>query len=340
MKNLKDTILHEASEIEIFERYLGVQIKLGRAMVSPLRQEKHPSFNVYQSESNGKIYYKDFGDERGDCFKFVMELHGCTFPEALQLVAQDLGIDTSKKEDLSGIRRMAKKIRIPQMHVNPRKVLPYARLEWNELLMTLWNKGGVRLEVLQEYNTWPVEKIKIPKRDGSGSFILYSKDTDPMYCFDYEDGVKKFYRPKAPDKKYKFISNLRKGDIFGLKQLKDHVQKTGKKERLVMICAGQKDCLSLFGNTGIRGIALNSESAGISSEFFVELMQYAENILVCYDNDETGIKHAQKVKDEIGIDNIDLGLLAPANIVNDIFDYFANGYKKEDYLRLIETKIC
>ena len=52
MGKLREKILDQVSEIEIFERYLGVQIKLGRAMVSPLRQERHASFNVYQSESN------------------------------------------------------------------------------------------------------------------------------------------------------------------------------------------------------------------------------------------------------------------------------------------------
>ena len=340
MGKLREKILDQVSEIEIFERYLGIQVKLGRAMVSPLRQERHASFNVYQSESNGKIYYNDFGDERGDCFKFVMALHSCTFPEALALVAQDFGIDGSGKENLDGIRRTAKKIRIPQIFSNPRKEFPYARMEWSHQLLKLWNSGYVRLEVLIEYNTWPVDKIKVPKRDDDGHFILKSSIEDPIYCFDYENGVKKFYRPFVKDKQYKFMSNLRKGDIFGLKQLKDYVTKTGKKERVVIVCAGQKDCLSLYSNLSIRGIALNSESASVSNELYIELIQYAESILVCYDNDETGIKHAQKIKNEIGIDNIFLGDVAPADVVNDIFDYFKEDYKKEDFLRLIDKKIC
>src|SRR5688572_1848623 len=126
--NLREIILDQVTEMEIYQHYLGGEVKLGRAMKSPLRQEKHPSFNVYQSQSNGKIYWKDFGDERGDCFTFVMRLHNCTFQEALHLVAQDFNLDIKEdKRDLSQIRRAAKKIRIPQIFSNPRKELPYAR---------------------------------------------------------------------------------------------------------------------------------------------------------------------------------------------------------------------
>lgn len=340
MKNLREKILDSVSEIEIFEKYLGIEVKLGRAMVSPLRQEKHPSFNLYQSPSNGKIYYKDFGDERGDCFKLVMELYQCSFTEALQMVASDFGIDTSRKDEMNKLRMTAKKIRIPQFLIQPRKELPYARREWSEPFLKLWRQGNVTLDILQEYDVYDVLKVKVPKRESDEYFVIESSEEDPIYCYDYGDGVKKFYRPKASSKKYKFISNLRKENIFGLKQLKEHVRKTGKKVRILIICAGQKDCLSLYANTGIRGLALNSESAGISNELYIELMQYTENILVCYDNDATGKKHAQKIKDEIGINNMDLGKLAPADIVNDIFDYFAKQFSVEQFLELTEQSIC
>jgi DNA primase len=124
-----------------------------------------------------------------------------------------------------------------------------------------------------------------------------------------------------------------------LKQLKQEVAKNGK-VKVLIICAGQKDCLSLYGSIGIRGIALNSESASITKELFIELLQYAENILVCYDNDETGIKNAAKIKQDIGIDNIFLGDISPAHDVNDLYDYFSKQYDKQSFLNLIESKIC
>lgn len=331
---LKELILSEISELEIFEKYLGVEVKLGKAIVSPLREEKHPSFNVYQNES-GNFYYKDFGDERGDCFKFVMELHSCSFKEALEIVAQDFGVSSTEK-DFSRIRKIAKRVRIPKIHINPRKNFPYARNKWSKELLDLWNKANITIEVLQEYNVWPVSKVKIPKRDG-GSFVLTSKPNDLIYCFDYEKGIKKFYRPNAPDKKFKFISNLRKGDIFGLKQLREKVQKNGAKEDLVIICAGQKDCLSLYSNTGIIGIALNSESAVLTKELYIELMQYTNRLAVCYDNDYTGHKNAEKISYQYSLQWVNLGKIVSPSEINDLYDYFAKGESKERLIRLIET---
>lgn len=334
---LKERILDKVSELEIFYHYLGKEVKLGRAVVSPLRQEKHPSFNLYQSPTNGKIYYKDFGDERGDCFNFVKELFKCSFKEALQIIAQDFGVNVDKGFDRSSYSRKIS-IRIPQMFIEKRKEIPYARAEWNSKTFELWRKGNVTLDILKEYNTWSVEKYKIQKRDSEEWVVVKSFEQDPIYCYDYENGVKKFYRPFSKDKKKKFVSNLRSGDIFGLKQLKEHVAIHGK-VKVLIICAGQKDCLSLYGSTGIRGIALNSESASVSKELYLELVQYAENILVCYDNDTTGLKHAKKIKEEVGINNIFLGDLQPEDVVNDIYDYFSKGFDKDDFLNLIQQKL-
>lgn len=330
---LKDRILDKIDELDIFQHYLGSEIKLGKPIKSPLREEKHPSFNVYRSPSNGKLYYKDFADERGDCFKFVMRLFGCTFSEALHIVAQDFSIDVSKKMNTSEIRRIAKKIRIPQLHIPEKKILNYERLSWNPKNLSFWHDYGILEAVLVEYNVWPVAWVDVPKKDGSGVFRIEWKDDDPIYCFDYGNGDHKFYRPKCKDKRFKFISNTRKENIFGLKQLEE----CGQILDVLIICAGQKDCLSLFSNIGVRGIALNSESAGISTELFIRLKHYAKKVLVCYDNDDTGIKHAKKIKDEIGIDYLDLGTISTPDVVNDTSDYFliSNGLPKDPFINMI-----
>src|SRR5258708_12522049 len=57
-------------------RYLGL---------CPFHQEKTPSFNVNQARQ----FYKCFGcGVGGDVLKFVMEIDGLTFPEALHLLAE------------------------------------------------------------------------------------------------------------------------------------------------------------------------------------------------------------------------------------------------------------
>jgi hypothetical protein len=69
------------------------------------------------------------------------------------------------------------------------------------------------------------------------------------------------------------------GDLFGLTQLK-----VAGLQDVVIICAGQKDVVSLFANTGLRGIALNSESSILPVQQYVELREYAREIVGNYLN--------------------------------------------------------
>jgi DNA primase len=61
----------------------------------PFHTEKTPSFNVVED----KGIYKCFGcGEAGDVFSFVMKIEGLTFPEALQKLAKNAGIDYVRSE--------------------------------------------------------------------------------------------------------------------------------------------------------------------------------------------------------------------------------------------------
>src|ERR1039458_7538999 len=54
----------------------------------PFHQEKTPSFNVHPV----KQFYHCFGcGKGGDVFKFVMEMDGLSFPEALRRIAEESG---------------------------------------------------------------------------------------------------------------------------------------------------------------------------------------------------------------------------------------------------------
>jgi DNA primase len=64
----------------------------------PFHQEKTPSFGVNQ----GHQFYKCFGcGAGGDVLKFVMQIDGLTFPEALKQLAERHGIPMPKRADFS-----------------------------------------------------------------------------------------------------------------------------------------------------------------------------------------------------------------------------------------------
>jgi DNA primase len=70
-------------------RYIGL---------CPFHQEKTPSFNVNQSRQ----FFKCFGcGVAGDAFKFVMDLDGLTFPEAIKLLAERNGVPMPTRADYS-----------------------------------------------------------------------------------------------------------------------------------------------------------------------------------------------------------------------------------------------
>src|SRR5580658_6956933 len=77
-------------------RYLGL---------CPFHHEKTPSFNVNQERQ----FYKCFGcGAGGDVLKFVMEIDGLTFPEALKQLAERNGIPMPKRADFSDAESRAR----------------------------------------------------------------------------------------------------------------------------------------------------------------------------------------------------------------------------------------
>jgi len=92
------------SSIDIV-KVIGEYVRLKRVSstgryvgLCPFHQEKTPSFNVNQSRQ----FYKCFGcGVGGDVLKFVQEIDGLTFPEALNMLAERAGIPMPKRNEYS-----------------------------------------------------------------------------------------------------------------------------------------------------------------------------------------------------------------------------------------------
>lgn len=305
MTSLKRTILDQVKPIDIFQKYIDADVRFGKAIKSPLRHDKNPSFNVYRNET-GNIYYKDFGGDRGDCFHFVMRLFDVDFKTCLEIIAKDFGV-----MDIPGLTPMKRQPIIPKIEIRKRKEVDMFVKPWSGVTLRYWEKYGITKKVLEEYNVKSLEWFSI------SGFRAKTNLYDPIYCFDYENGGYKFYRPMTKDKKYKFLCNTFSTDVFGLNQL-------GKEEKIVVICAGQKDVLSLYSNTGIRGISLNSEKNIYHESLHIKVSESADTIMICYDRDETGMSEMSKISTERNIPCIDLRVFDFEG--KDISDYFADTY--------------
>src|SRR6516225_10365177 len=85
-----DEVKSQADIIRIVSDYVTLK-KRGANYIArcPFHSEKTPSFNVHQS----KGIFKCFGcGAGGSVYDFIMQIEGCTFPEAVRIVAGKSGI--------------------------------------------------------------------------------------------------------------------------------------------------------------------------------------------------------------------------------------------------------
>src|ERR1017187_3981605 len=93
--NFKETLKQQADIVRIVGDYVKLK-KAGAQNFSglcPFHAEKTPSFSVHATRQ----FYHCFGcGESGDVFAFIQKVENITFPEAIRLIAQKLGIPTPK----------------------------------------------------------------------------------------------------------------------------------------------------------------------------------------------------------------------------------------------------
>src|ERR671910_2359225 len=79
---------------------VGRRVKLKKAGrewkgLSPFNKEKTPSFTV----NDQKGFYHDFSSgKHGDIFSFLMETEGLSFPEAVERLAGEAGLELPKSD--------------------------------------------------------------------------------------------------------------------------------------------------------------------------------------------------------------------------------------------------
>src|SRR5262245_54822869 len=98
-RGFSDELRNQADIVRIVSDYVSLK-KKGRdyAACCPFHSEKTPSFYV----SQGKQIFKCFGcGKGGSVFDFIMEIEGCSFPEAVRVVADKTGVTVPVETDNS-----------------------------------------------------------------------------------------------------------------------------------------------------------------------------------------------------------------------------------------------
>lgn len=284
----KDEILERIGPEAIFRRYIDHDFVLRKTFKSELREERNASANVFRAK--GTILYNDFADEALNCFGYVMKKYGVDFREALEIIARDFNLES--RGDVAAHRRPAPIKRIPKVE-QLRSKFEYRTKPLEKHEIDYFEQFNVTQKIktkdaLEEYDFIPLRYFRFfSTRRQEWSGWIESTKWEPTFLIKINEN-EKIYRPLS--KSMKWLSNTTADDIFGAKQIKD-------RQVLAGILAGQKDILSMYMNTGYRGLALSSEGASFTAEKFLNIVDLAERFFIMYDNDKTGIKKMKQISD-------------------------------------------
>lgn len=307
-----DEIRNSVNIIDIISNYVSLK-KRGRNFIGlcPFHNEKTPSFTV----SEEKQIFHCFGCHAGgDIFKFLMSYKNISFVEAVQEIAEQVGVKLNISDDSVSMEQTIQESyydinvfaakyfsnnllnaddgEIARQYFRKRNIktstmkifgLGYAKPEWQELYLLL-KENGFDLE--KSSNLGLIEK----KTDGT----FYDKFRDRVIfpIFSANGRVIAFggriLNSNPNTAKYlnspESIIYSKRKSIYGLFHSKDEIRKLDK----VILVEGYMDLISLYQN-GIKNVVASSGTA-LTEEQVLLLSRFTRNIIVVYDADLAGQK--------------------------------------------------
>lgn len=285
------SILSRITEEEIFRKYIKYNFKIGKIFNSPLRKDKHPSFNIFKN-IHKKLLYKDFGDgTSGDCFYFIQYKYDISFIKALKLIDRDFCLGLSNTT--INIRRPVTKHLNEQENNSVKKedvvsVINIIKQPYTFTDYKYWDPYGVDFKQLKRFKIHSCKDVFLNNK----RIFTYSKN-NPVYAYQSNKQYK-IYRPLAST--YKWISNTTSEIIQGIEELSIN----GK---LLIITKAMKDVLVLD-QLGWNAIAPQNEGVKINKEVIQDFKERFDDIVILYDKDKAGIKAAKDLKKEHNIDYV------------------------------------
>lgn len=271
---------------------------------SPLRSDRHPSFSIYINDA-GNIRFIDFASgDKGGLIDLLCSYWHCTFKDCI------------KQLDTMFIRH--NDIKIMPIQSKGTSLKPYKKTEvkvevktreWQDYDIEYWQSYGCNIDLLKYAEVYPISH-KIVFKDGKKHVFAA-----PRYSYVFierKEGkiTKKVYSPFAT--KYKWLTD-NDSSVIGLWS---KVPEYGDK---ICICSSLKDAICLWGNIGIPSVYIQGEAYDISDTAISELKRRYKQILICLDNDEAGIKDAQKLQQRTGFTNITLPPFKEGKDLSDLF---------------------
>jgi DNA primase len=321
----------------------------------PFHSEKTASFMV--SPSKGIFHCFGCG-AGGNVFTFLMKFKGITFPEAVRMLGEKVGVRVSAESVISGSEKKIESIyqinketahlfaknldtrsgEVAREYLRNRKIdletlksyqIGYAPDRWDALL-TYFVKKGYSADLLEEAG------LIVQRKRGTGYYDRFRN----RIMFPIQDSMERvigfggrtFGSSDADTPKY-INSNenpvYHKGkNLYGFNIASEYIRKSG----FVLIVEGYMDVLRMF-KEGFRNTVAPLGTA-LTEEQLSLIMRYTRKIFLCFDPDEAGKKamiRAAYLMHSKGIDP-SIILLPSGRDPGDFFDE----YRREDFQLFVD----
>ena len=329
----KVNILNVISPEEIFRHYLGFDFTCKKLYLSPLRDDRKPTFGLYYN-SRGELCYKDFNGSQGSCFDLVMSMYRVGFYEGLQIINRDFSLGFGSFAERKGnvYTILAKREKLNYTEFKEKFKSKNTHIQFKPQLFTshdigYWMQYGVTKDTLVKFNVYSAKYVFLRKQ-----LVMYYNRHCPVYCYFFPNSKIKVYRPLAT--KFRWLSNTTSDTIQGrLPWLKE--------EGDLIITKSMKDVMCLY-EMGYKAVAPQGETQHLSETIIKDFFVKFDKIYILFDNDDAGIKGAANLYEQLSsyFSKEDLvSIVIPIESeCKDISDFYAM-YDREETLNLLTRKI-
>jgi DNA primase len=335
------TLLSRVDIVAVVDRYLPLK-KAGTNFVAccPFHSEKTPSFTV----SPTKQFYHCFGcGAHGTAISFLMEFGGKPFPDAVEELARDAGLEVPRTHlppavgdrdealDLSGVLLQAAKFYRLQLKESERAIaylkgrglsgpvaarfgIGYAPDDWQPLTGAFPDYQSKVLETAglviagdagKRYDRFR-DRIMFPIHDGSGRVIGFGGRV-------LDKGEPKYLNsPETP-----LFSKGR--ELYGMFQARPAIRAAGK----VVVVEGYMDVVALAQH-GVE-FAVATLGTATTPTHAQKLFRVTDTVIFCFDGDEAGRRAAWRALENT------LSVLADGKDAR--FLFLPDGADPDDYIR-------
>ncbi|NOX18219.1 MAG: DNA primase [Chlorobi bacterium] len=355
-ENKIEEIRNLANIVDVISTYVHLK-KQGKtyAGLCPFHNDKNPSLKVSEEKQIYKCFVCNAG---GNVFNFLMQYKSISFIEAVQEVAEHLGVKlelekgsssivNSELEELYDVNVTAAKYfsnnllnsrqgEIAREYFKKRNIktqtqkmfgLGYAFSEWEHFLHYAEEKNvnlakAMQLGLIDKRN----DGSYYDKYRGRIIFPIFSPNGRIIgfggrILNNAEKAAKYLNSPESP-------VYLKRKTLYGLFHSKDEIRKLNK----AILVEGYMDLIALFQN-GVKNVVASSGTS-LTEEQIKLLSRFTKNIVVIYDADSAGQHAAMRSIELLLKEDFEVRIVALPE--GEDPDSFINQYGKKDFDELVK----